>query len=814
MPTPGTTKVAEGASPARRPEQLRRSGENVRVDGAGGGHERSPGGDRQWLTTLQDAVGNRASAGLLDGAAEPGRPVPPEPANSEGGPALPGVLARRGRPEDDADRFGNEAVDGLLRERVTGSVPVSSRLRAPSGSFGAVPEAIRAVLTQPGTPLPARLSAGLSSMLQTDLTPVRLHTDAEAGATAEGLDAEAYTVGRHIVLGPSAARLSTRGGLQTLAHEAAHVAQQSASGSALIQRKAKAEAPAHDDPYQDPDVVTILAAAARAKTKPGAIGIVGAEIAYRLISKFLEHYVASIAGIGHKEGVSGVVASKSKSGGVSLDLGRDWITGVDATNLAARTAQIEAALKKVGAKARKDYVFIMGTDRAGQPNQFYAAARAYYRAKLPDATMIDDRNNLEAVLTYVASVVKEPVNSVYLVSHANEDGTLSFPLNASDTDNKTAAAELKAALRPAAGKTALPDVRKNIDVYSSIRIKGCDIGRTQQMVELLDEAFGGEGDVTAPTHEQHYGFDDALSKKASKEFREGVAAEHAKPELDAALLKKNPVKAKANQKAAMKKWHGEVMADIASKSAEETAAVEKASVLQEFSGPMFQRPGTTLYVAADLKPEVATLYTQLTEKEQGALVKALIAPDKRPAAQQQTQGTYTQQGQRLDRKRLDFDLVPELKTLKQALTIFKEDESIKEDGWAPSKLLSAGRDATGTTVAVEIERQRRVKGQKAPEKDTWSWSKQVKTADELIASSKTRIGNPERYSWRLDETNVAGMTRLTAVGERVMTYLHHRPLRKKGGGPFDRPESDPRFFARSTFSAPPPPQPAPLLRRR
>jgi hypothetical protein len=43
-----------------------------------------------------------------------------------------------------------------------------------------------------------------------------------------------------------------------------------------------------------------------------------------------------------------------------------------------------------------------------------------------------------------------------------------------------------------------------IDAGTTIRIKGCSLGRSREMVELLDRAFGGEGRVIAPTHPQEY----------------------------------------------------------------------------------------------------------------------------------------------------------------------------------------------------------------------------------------------------------------------------------------------------------------------
>jgi peptidoglycan/xylan/chitin deacetylase (PgdA/CDA1 family) len=55
---------------------------------------------------------------------------------------------------------------------------------------------------------------------------VRVHTDAAAAASADALDASAYTVGRDIVFGNSRYDPRSPRGLGLLAHELAHVAQQ------------------------------------------------------------------------------------------------------------------------------------------------------------------------------------------------------------------------------------------------------------------------------------------------------------------------------------------------------------------------------------------------------------------------------------------------------------------------------------------------------------------------------------------------------------------------------------------------------------
>ena len=58
--------------------------------------------------------------------------------------------------------------------------------------------------------------------------------------------------------------------------------------------------------------------------------------------------------------------------------------------------------------------------------------------------------------------------------------------------------ELRSALHPTTGTSALPKLSGQVDAATRIHIKGCDLGRTQAMVELIDKAFGGA--ARSPRH--------------------------------------------------------------------------------------------------------------------------------------------------------------------------------------------------------------------------------------------------------------------------------------------------------------------------
>jgi len=70
-----------------------------------------------------------------------------------------------------------------------------------------------------------------------DFSRVRVHADPLAAKSARDVDAHAYTVGHHVVFGAGRFAPRTDEGQQLLAHELAHVAEQSRGASVTLQRQ-------------------------------------------------------------------------------------------------------------------------------------------------------------------------------------------------------------------------------------------------------------------------------------------------------------------------------------------------------------------------------------------------------------------------------------------------------------------------------------------------------------------------------------------------------------------------------------------------
>jgi len=93
------------------------------------------------------------------------------------------------------------------------------------------------VLHSPGEPLEPNTRAFMEDRFSHDFSDVRVHSDAKAAESAKSVNALAYTVGSDVVLGAGQHAPHTDSGRKLLAHELAHVVQQSGGlGRKTLQR--------------------------------------------------------------------------------------------------------------------------------------------------------------------------------------------------------------------------------------------------------------------------------------------------------------------------------------------------------------------------------------------------------------------------------------------------------------------------------------------------------------------------------------------------------------------------------------------------
>jgi hypothetical protein len=82
------------------------------------------------------------------------------------------------------------------------------------------------VISASGEELEPAARTAMEQRFGTNFSYVRVHRDSQSAASAQALDAHAYTAGNHIVFANGRSNLSSAEGQRTLAHELAHVVQQ------------------------------------------------------------------------------------------------------------------------------------------------------------------------------------------------------------------------------------------------------------------------------------------------------------------------------------------------------------------------------------------------------------------------------------------------------------------------------------------------------------------------------------------------------------------------------------------------------------
>ncbi|HEY0502511.1 MAG TPA: DUF4157 domain-containing protein [Lysobacter sp.] len=146
-----------------------------------------------------------------------------------------GAIAAQKRDDSLAQRAGNQSMQRLMGG--AGQAGAAGRCEAtqrtptlPSAPATELPPVVHEVLASPGQPLESAKRRVFEQRFGHDFSRVRIHADAQAGVSARSVDAAAYTVGQHVVLGQARSR-HTADAMHTLAHELAHVVQQDRGGS-------------------------------------------------------------------------------------------------------------------------------------------------------------------------------------------------------------------------------------------------------------------------------------------------------------------------------------------------------------------------------------------------------------------------------------------------------------------------------------------------------------------------------------------------------------------------------------------------------
>ena len=149
--------------------------------------------------------------------------------------------------EQEADRAAAQVLGGPGKASVqTSSVPHLSRVASGSAAASVAPASVSRTLQAAGEPLPGATRSFFEPRFGHDFAQVRVHRDNAAANSARDVAAHAYTVGQHVVFAQGRYAPDSPAGRTLLAHELAHVVQQSGSalGGGRVQRAGEDDSPA------------------------------------------------------------------------------------------------------------------------------------------------------------------------------------------------------------------------------------------------------------------------------------------------------------------------------------------------------------------------------------------------------------------------------------------------------------------------------------------------------------------------------------------------------------------------------------------
>jgi hypothetical protein len=103
----------------------------------------------------------------------------------------------------------------------------------PAGETG-VPDSVREVISSSGRSLDASIQRAMEERMGDSLGDVRIHTGAQAASACESINARAFTVGNHIAFNAGEYDPESPEGQHVLAHELAHVRQQTGGAVSML----------------------------------------------------------------------------------------------------------------------------------------------------------------------------------------------------------------------------------------------------------------------------------------------------------------------------------------------------------------------------------------------------------------------------------------------------------------------------------------------------------------------------------------------------------------------------------------------------
>ena len=227
------------------------------------------------------------------------------------------------------------------------------------------------------------------------------------------------------------------------------------------------------------------------------------------------------------------------------------------------------------------------------------------------------------------------------------------------------------------------------------------------MVELVDEAFGGLGTVTAPTHEQEYGFDPTLVQPAIDAARAEVEGRHAVPEaVDPSLRGRARTRAvRAHAAAVRERGSGRSRPSwrrSASGRAPTKPSPGRCSSIRGRSSSRRGSCGPRSTVSTGTSPR----------RSAWTMVRQLEAADPRGSAEAHRQGTFHQHGQRAYRFTPNIFNFNEPRTVPEATALL--GGQFRRQNFRPTAVRTRRENVTGGfEVVTEVDGTVQRRGQQA-----------------------------------------------------------------------------------------------------
>jgi len=206
--------------------------------------------------------------------------------------------------EQEADRLAEQVTGQSGREPRSLQ---TNRVQASNTGQVAAPPIVHEVLRSPGRPLDRATRAFMEPRFGYDFSRVRVHLGAAAARSARGVNAHAYTVGRNIVFGGGRFAPDTNEGQHLIAHELAHVVQQSGADRGVVQRQ----------PYYEKSESDVVESVIEALQQSNNIAGLNVDPAFELLNQhtlsFQTRVLAELYDRGYFHGLLGYLAPGTKA---------------------------------------------------------------------------------------------------------------------------------------------------------------------------------------------------------------------------------------------------------------------------------------------------------------------------------------------------------------------------------------------------------------------------------------------------------------------------------------------------------------------